>query len=92
MRLASDVLDARRFQTAFELVILCFLLSSCQRPVACDLIICNAMMDDSSGDTLYKGNIAVSGNSIVAVATQHPVRAKEELDALSKHNIFDTLV
>ena len=43
----------------------------------------NAMIVDGSGGALFKGDIAISGDSIVAVGTLEHIKAKKELDAHS---------
>ena len=53
----------------------------CQRPIECDIVIRNAVIYDGSGGEPFKGDIAINGDSIVAVGTLKNIKPKKELDA-----------
>ncbi len=55
--------------------------SGCQNQTECDLIIRNVVIYDGSGGAPFKGDIAVSGDSIVATGTWNNIKAKKEFDA-----------
>ena len=57
------------------------LISGCERTTVCDLVIRNAIIYDGSGNPPYRGNIAISADSIVAVGSGGHFQAKRELDA-----------
>ncbi|MEM8888392.1 MAG: D-aminoacylase, partial [Bacteroidota bacterium] len=58
-------------------------LSACEPPKEYDFIIRNAMIYDGSGEPGYTGDLAVNGDSIVAVGKFHAV-GKTEWDAEGK--------
>jgi len=69
-----------------QLILLGFVLiflSACEPPKEYDFIIRNAMIYDGSGEPGYKGDLAVNGDSIVAVGKFHAV-GKTEWDAKGK--------
>ncbi len=75
--------NARKDISLSFLVLLLFylLLGGCQKSIECDLIIHNVVIYDGSGGAPYNGDIAISGDSIVATGTQKNIKAKKEFDA-----------
>lgn len=60
-----------------------FSLAACEPPKEYEFIIRNAMIYDGSGEPGYKGDLAVNGDSIVAVGKFHAI-GKTEWDAEGK--------
>ncbi|MDW3649009.1 MAG: D-aminoacylase [Bacteroidia bacterium] len=74
---ATRLLPLILFSIAF------LLFSACEPPKEYDFIIRNAMIYDGSGEPGYKGDLAVNGDSIVAVGKFHAI-GKTEWDAEGK--------
>lgn len=60
---------------------LCLIFTQCQRISECDLIIRNATIYDGTGGDPFRGDIAVSGDSIVATGNLNGFKAGKEIDA-----------
>ncbi|HEY6951763.1 MAG TPA: D-aminoacylase [Bacteroidota bacterium] len=57
------------------------LLTGCQRPTECDLVIRNASIYDGRGGEPYNGDIAVTGDSISAIGSLKNFKGRQEVDA-----------
>ncbi|MEM6806110.1 MAG: D-aminoacylase [Bacteroidota bacterium] len=71
------------FSNSLPYSLLFLFIFACTPPAEYDFIIRNAMIYDGSGKPAYKGDLAVQGDSIVAVGKFHAI-AKKEWDAQGK--------
>lgn len=66
------------------LILSLLLLLGCSRTPEYDIIIRNGTIYDGSGSTPFVGDMAIKGDSIVAVGTWEGMRGKVEIDATGK--------
>jgi len=71
----------RIFPTSSLLLLLPLALSAGCHPAEHDLVIRNARIFDGSGGPVWKGDVAIQGDTIVSVGPSVPGRGRREMDA-----------
>jgi N-acyl-D-amino-acid deacylase len=68
------------YRLVISTVIVCSLLASCTPPASHDLILRGGDIYDGSGDTPYVGDVAIDGDTIVALGDIGDAKAAVEID------------
>ncbi len=63
------------------LLVTFLILSACSSPIQYDLIIRNGIIYDGTGDTPFKGDVAISGDTVAAMGNLAKVKGRVEVDA-----------